>query len=82
MYTIHVEKECGCFKKSEFENNKTFNTEADAKLQAGLMITHMNTKFCQKHEFVLSQNDKKFTIEVGMQEQPTHSGCCGGGHCS
>ena len=29
MYTIQIEKECGCFKKSGFENNMTFDTRED-----------------------------------------------------
>lgn len=80
MFTITVEKECGCFKKSAFENNKTFESKDDALLQAQIMTNHMNDKFCQKHEFTLREDGKTFNIGVDMRQ--VHSGCCGGGHCS
>ena len=81
MFTINVEKECGCFRKSEFENNKRFSSKDDALLQAQLMVNHMNTKFCQKHDFVLSEDGENFKIAV-YDAPKSHSGCCGGGHCS
>ena len=81
MFTINVEKECGCFRKSEFENNKSFSSKDDALLQAQLMVNHMNTKFCQKHDFVLSEEGENFKIAV-YEAQKANTGCCGGGHCS
>ncbi len=27
MFTITIEKECGCFKKSDFENNRSFENK-------------------------------------------------------
>ncbi len=77
MYTIKVDKECGCFKKSAYKNNMNFESKDDALLQANLMQTYMNTKFCGKHSFVLCENGDEFLISVGMQQQS--SGCCGGG---
>jgi len=84
MFTINVEKECGCFKKSAFENNMHFETKEDALMQARLMENHMNQKFCQKHLFTAVEDGDNFKITVDMKPQ-THShngGCCGGGHCS
>ena len=84
MFTINVEKECGCFKKSAFENGKTFASRDDALMQARLMENHMNQKFCQKHLFTAVEEGANFKIMVEMKPQ-THShgsGCCGGGHCS
>ncbi|MBD3788965.1 MAG: hypothetical protein IE885_01145 [Campylobacterales bacterium] len=80
MATIIVEKECGCFQRSAYENNKTFDSKDDALLQAKLMVNHMNDKFCQKHAFELREEGENFHIAVDMRQQ--HSGCCGGGHCS
>jgi len=80
MYTIKVDKECGCFKKSAYENNMNFESKDDALLQANLMQTHMNTKFCEKHSFELCENGDEFLISVGMQQQL--SSCCGVGDCS
>jgi len=82
MFTINVTQECGCFKKSPYENNKNFESKDDALLQAKLMVNHMNTKFCEKHEFELSEDGQNFRIAVESREQQAHSGCCGGGHCS
>ncbi|MCD4758077.1 MAG: hypothetical protein K8R39_07390 [Arcobacteraceae bacterium] len=81
MYTIKVEKECGCFKKSAYENNMSFESKDDALMQASLMQTHMNTKFCGKHHFEVCEDGDDFFVSVSMSEEP-NSGCCGGGHCS
>jgi hypothetical protein len=81
MFTININQECGCFKRSEFENNKSFTSKDDALLQAQLMVRHMNTNFCQKHEFKLSENGDQFSIATSSRPQ-TSGGCCGGGHCS
>lgn len=83
MYEINVEKECGCFKRSEFENNMKFASKDEALLQGNMMVDHMNTKFCQKHDFALSENGENFSIAVGMKAKDAEAGgCCGGGHCS
>ncbi len=81
MYTIKVEKECGCFKKSAYENNMQMENKDDALMQANLMTNYMNSKFCGKHEFTLREEGNDFHIGVEMNESG-HSGCCGGGHCS
>ena len=51
MFTVQVEKECGCFKKSDFTNNMTFDNKDNALIQALNMTKEMNHDFCQKHEF-------------------------------
>jgi len=81
MYTINVNKECGCFKRSEFENNMTFTQKDNALMQAGLMVNYMNNEFCGKHGFELSENQNTFQITMGDPQQQ-NSSCCGGGHCS
>jgi hypothetical protein len=82
MFTINVEKECGCFKKSAYENNMSFSNKDDALIQAKLMESHMNQKFCQKHMFYAEETDNAFTIKVEEKPEENTSGCCGGGHCS
>ena len=82
MNTIIVEKECGCFKRSAYENNMNFASKDEALLQANDMINHMNTKFCQKHDFEVREENNNFMIAVDMKQAPQSSGCCGGGHCS
>ena len=82
MNTIIVEKECGCFKRSDYENNMNFASKDEALIQANLMVNHMNTKFCQKHDFEVSENGVSFMIAVNPKQAEQSSGCCGGGHCS
>ncbi len=82
MNTIIVEKECGCFKRSDYENNMSFASKDEALLQANLMVNHMNTKFCQKHDFEVSEDGVNFMISVNPKKAEQSSGCCGGGHCS
>ena len=81
MFKITVDKECGCFKKSDFENNRTFSSKDDALIEAQNMVNVMNNDFCGKHDFTLREEDTNFSISMNVP-QPTHSGCCGGGHCS
>ena len=83
MFTINVAKECGCFKRSEFENDMSFDNKDDALMQAKVMESYMNQKFCQKHLFYTEETaDNTFTIHLEDRPQEKSSGCCGGGHCS
>jgi hypothetical protein len=81
MSTINVTMECGCFKRSPFENGQSFESKDDALMKGQEMIQTMNTKFCGKHEFSLAEDGENFTISVNPRQQQS-SGCCGGGHCS
>ncbi|WP_309500011.1 hypothetical protein [Sulfurovum sp.] len=84
MFTINVEKECGCFKRSAYDNNMSFESKDDALIQAKEMENHMNQKFCQTHQFTLTENGDTFNIGVEMKPKAPSAatGCCGGGHCS
>ncbi len=81
MFTINVARECGCFKRSPYENNKQFENKDDALIEAMNMQNHMNEKFCGKHVFETAEDGNTFTINVGEKQQAS-GGCCGGGHCS
>jgi len=80
MYTINVDKECGCFRRSELENNVSFSSNDDALITANGMVNEMNEKFCGKHEFSLKEDGN--TFQISMQAPAPSGGCCGGGHCS
>lgn len=82
MFTINVENECGCFKKSSYDNNMQFENKDDALMQARLMESHMNQRFCQKHLFTLTEDGENFNIGVSVKPKESSGGCCGGGHCS
>jgi len=81
MSKINVELECGCFKKSAYENEMEFASKDEALQQALLMESHMNQKFCQKHTFTVIENGEDINIAVALQPKES-TGCCGGGHCS
>ena len=80
MSKINIELECGCFKKSAYENGMQFESKDEALQQALLMESYMNQKFCQKHLFYVTENGNDIMISVDTKPQAS-SGCCGGGHC-
>ena len=50
-----MEKQCGCFKKSDFEAEQIFDSKEEALKKAKEMCEYMNEQFCQKHEFSISE---------------------------
>lgn len=66
MYTVRMEKECGCFKKSGMENTKTFNTKEDALTEAEAWAQEMNETFCQKHNFSFVEDGDDIVIKIAM----------------
>ena len=80
MFTINIDQECGCFKRSDLVNNQSFDSKDDALIKAQNMTSQMNETFCQKHEFRLIEDGENFTITVEKREK--HSDCCSDGHCS
>lgn len=81
MFTVNIDQECGCFKRSDLSNNAEFSSKDDALMQAMSMVQKMNSEFCGKHKFSLAENGNTFQITRGNPAQQS-SGCCGGGHCS
>ena len=79
MHQIIVENECGCFKKSDLENNLKIESKDDALSQAIKMKNHMNQEFCMKHEFQLVEEANNFVISFRPKQA---SSCCGTGCCS
>jgi hypothetical protein len=76
---IIVENECGCFRRSDLENNLEIASKDDALSKAIEMKNQMNEEFCGKHDFDLVEFQDNFVITFA-QDKP--SGCCGGGHCN
>ena len=80
MYSVIVEKECGCFKRSEYEKEKSFESKDDAFMYSKALEELMNEEFCKKHLFFAQRAaDNGFIIKVA--DNPRGGGCCGGGHC-
>jgi len=64
MYKIIVDKECGCFKRSDMQNNLELASKDEA-LEKGLeMINEMNGEFCGKHTFTLEEQGEVFLIKM------------------
>lgn len=76
MFTITVEKECGCFKRSDLQNNLSMPSKDEALLKSIEMKEHMNSEFCKKHSFKLQEVGDNFVIAMS---DSTSNGCCGGG---
>jgi len=69
MYTIEIEKECGCFKKSSFENNMTFDYKEDAINKAKVIEARMNQEFCFKHYFEAVDHGDKIVIHSTLRPE-------------
>ena len=76
MFRIIVEKECGCFKRSDLENNIEVASKDEALLKTIEMKDIMNDEFCGKHDFKVQEAGANFIIAMG---DSTSNGCCGGG---
>lgn len=79
MYKIVVANQCGCFKRSELENNISFLSKDDALLKAVEMKDIMNDEFCHKHEFQVEELENNFVISFYT---PQKTSCCGDGYCN
>ena len=81
MYTVEMEHECGCFKKSEYANEKTFASQKDAYNYSNIVAELMNEEFCTKHMFVAQRSgDTEFMIRV--VNNPNAGSSCSSGSCS
>jgi hypothetical protein len=70
MYTVKMEKECACFKKSEYSNNMTFETQKDAYNYAKIVAEFMNEEFCGQHIFSAHRGEGNyFLITVAVNTE-------------
>jgi len=79
MYTVTMGHECACFKKSEYESEKSFNFQKDAYAYANTLSELMNEDFCSTHTFaphITSENN--FVIVVSENQNSS----CSTGSCS
>ena len=56
--------ECGCFRRSGLENNKTFENKDLALAEANNMLETINQTFCHKHSFSIKEDGDNVVIEV------------------
>lgn len=59
-----MEKQCGCFKRSNFEASQSFETKEEALETANEMCRVMNIKFCHKHKFRYEENENQIIIKM------------------
>ena len=64
MYQVNVEKECGCFRKSDMSAQKSFNSKDEALIEAQNMVKTMNDEFCKKHSFHVIENGNTFVVAM------------------
>jgi len=80
MYTVQIEHECGCFKKSELTGEKTFDTQQDAYNYTTIVAELMNDESCKKHLFFAQKSaDQEFLIRV--VDNPNAGSSCSTGSC-
>jgi len=62
MFKIIVERECGCFKKSNLSNNIELDSKEEALIKSLEIKDIMNNEFCSKHKFAVQEVDNTFLI--------------------
>ena len=81
MYIVKMGHECACFKKSEFQSEKSFDNQPDAYNYANIAADIMNEDFCTTHVFVPQRvGDNEFMISV--MDNPDSSSCGTGSSAS
>ena len=66
MITVKMETQCGCFKRSDFQDEQTFGSKEEALKEALAMCEDMNETFCQKHNFSVVEDGDTMMIKLGM----------------
>ena len=59
-----MQKQCGCFRKSSYEEVQNFDTKEEALKKVNEMCEDMNENFCQKHNFTFIQNNNEILIKM------------------
>jgi len=67
MYTVHIEKECGCFKKSGLPREMEFDERQDAIQKARTLECRMNQEFCSKHYFDAIDEGDRIVIKSSLR---------------
>ena len=61
-----MEKQCGCFKRSDFQDEQTFESKEEALKEALAMCEDMNETFCQKRNFSVVEEGDTMMIKLEM----------------
>lgn len=68
MFLVKFEKKCACLKKSDYAQEKIFESEQKALEYAKELLSTLNTKLCQKHIFSYKKNNNIILIEMDIRE--------------
>ncbi|MDA7818493.1 hypothetical protein N9A28_09915 [Sulfurimonas sp.] len=80
MYTVQIEYECSCFKKSDYLKEKSFEKQQDAYNYTNILVEFMNEDFCTSHIFYAQKlGDYAYLIRVA--DNPNAGGSCSTGSC-
>lgn len=66
MFKIIVERQCGCFKRSDMQSDIIVESKDEALLKSIEMRDTMNNKFCKKHAFSVKEQDNTFVIAMNV----------------
>ncbi len=64
-YHVVVEKMCGCAKRQNMPQIKTFEDKESAQMVARAWAQQLNESFCGKHEFGVVAVEDNYVISVG-----------------
>ena len=64
MFKIIVDKEFGCFRRSDFQNNIEVESKDEALVKSLEMVKYMNDEFCGKHKFKVEESGNNFIIKM------------------
>jgi len=62
VFSVSLEKECTCFKRSNFKSELRFDDEAEAFEKATQMAKEMTRDFCKNHAFCVVKEENNFLI--------------------
>jgi hypothetical protein len=67
MFTIDIEKRCGCVKRdSDLVLPQQFEQKEEAEMAALRLANHMNANYCKKHRFYVTEEGENLTIRVEL----------------
>ena len=68
MVDLFIEKQCGCVKKSSYNNIQSFDTTQEALVEAKKMCDDMNKNFCLKHKFYYEEDQNNIIIKMEINK--------------
>lgn len=67
MYRVEVQNACRCFLKSGLLESQSFQSKEEAKNEAEYLLGVMESTFCHKHKFTLSELLGNYTIAISSK---------------